>query len=145
MSKETETVDPKTLFLKDLIKVQKELEVVKKSSRNPFFESNYADLNAHLEAAIPVLNANGFVLTQSTTVIQDSVKGSVNLVVTKISHAKSGLAEEAALAVPLTDDMQKLGAAVTYARRYALSSMLAMQAEDDDGETAVGRGKSSNF
>jgi hypothetical protein len=33
-------------------------------------------------------------------------------------------------------DMQKLGGAITYARRYALVSMLALEDEDDDGNTA---------
>jgi hypothetical protein len=36
-------------------------------------------------------------------------------------------------------DMQKAGSAVTYARRYTLGALLAMKAEDDDGNTASGK------
>lgn len=39
--------------------------------------------------------------------------------------------------------MQAAGSAVSYARRYSLQSMLSMRAEDDDGESAVGRSKPS--
>jgi hypothetical protein len=42
--------------------------------------------------------------------------------------------------------MQKIGAAITYARRFGLVSLLALESEDDDGETAVGRPeKSADF
>jgi hypothetical protein len=35
-----------------------------------------------------------------------------------------------------TTDAQKQGSAITYARRYALQSLLFMQSVDDDGNTA---------
>ena len=43
--------------------------------------------------------------------------------------------------IPLGDitDPQKLGGAITYYRRYTLQSLLGLQAEDDDGNTASGR------
>ncbi|MEO1944415.1 MAG: ERF family protein, partial [Candidatus Thioglobus sp.] len=34
-------------------------------------------------------------------------------------------------------DMQKLGSAITYARRYALISMFALETADDDGNDAI--------
>jgi hypothetical protein len=36
-------------------------------------------------------------------------------------------------------DMQQLGSAVTYARRYQLVSLLGLEAEDDDGNYASGK------
>ena len=43
--------------------------------------------------------------------------------------------------IPLGDisDPQKLGGAITYYRAYTLQSLLGLQAEDDDGNTASGR------
>jgi hypothetical protein len=38
--------------------------------------------------------------------------------------------------LPETVDAQKAGSAITYFRRYALQSLLALEAEDDDGNTA---------
>jgi hypothetical protein len=40
------------------------------------------------------------------------------------------------------DDMQSLGSAITYARRYTLQSMVCLATgEDDDGNSAVGEEK----
>jgi len=41
---------------------------------------------------------------------------------------------------PVKNDPQALGAASTYARRYSLMAALGIATEDDDGETASGRG-----
>ena len=38
--------------------------------------------------------------------------------------------------LPEVTDAQKAGSAITYFRRYALQSLLALEAEDDDGNTA---------
>jgi len=43
------------------------------------------------------------------------------------------------LVKPSKDDMQALGSAITYARRYALQAIVGLSADDDDGESAVGR------
>jgi hypothetical protein len=40
------------------------------------------------------------------------------------------------------NDPQALGAAVSYSRRYGLQSLVNIGAEDDDSETAMGRGNS---
>ena len=39
--------------------------------------------------------------------------------------------------LPEISDPQKLGSAITYFRRYTLQSLLALQAEDDDGNKAI--------
>ena len=38
--------------------------------------------------------------------------------------------------MPQQNDPQKLGSAITYYRRYTLASLLALQAEDDDAQSA---------
>lgn len=128
-----------TLMLTDLAKIQKELQAVVKSSKNPFFKSSYADLNAHLSVIRPLCIKHGFVLEQSTTIINSST-GAVNAVMSRISHIETGLTKESVVVIPELDgDMQKIGGAITYARRYTLSALFGMMAEDDDGNLASGK------
>ena len=62
------------------------------------------------------------------------------MVVTEIRDINTGASIQSSLSLPALTDMQKLGGAITYARRYTLGSLFAMLTEDDDGETAAGRG-----
>jgi hypothetical protein len=41
--------------------------------------------------------------------------------------------------LPENSDPQKMGSTITYFRRYALQSLFLLQAEDDDGHSAVDR------
>lgn len=122
---------------KALFNVKKKLGSVAKTSNNPFFKSKYADLNAHLDVAEPLLEENGCFVTQGSRF--DSVTGAT-VGVTRIVHADSGEYAETEMRLVLSkDDMQTLGAALTYSRRFNLSALLAMKAEDDDGNTATGK------
>lgn len=118
-----------------LLAAQREMEAVSKSDDNPYFNSKYADINKFLEVMKPALNNHGVLLLQPT--------GLDNSVETVLVHAESG---EFIMTDPLKlvlskQDMQNVGSCITYARRFSLQSLLGMEAEDDDGETAVGRGK----
>lgn len=123
-----------------LLNVQKKLEAVSKSADNPYFSSKYADLNTIISATKPLLNEQGVVMLQLTG--RDSLGDYVE---TELTHVASGEVKSSRMYLTTNSgqDMQKFGAAVTYARRYGLQSLLTMEAEDDDGETAVGRGKTS--
>lgn len=120
---------------KALAAVKREMGKLKKDAKNPFFKSKYADLNQVLENVEPLLEKHGLVLTQP--VISN---GQHNFVSTEITEINTGQAAVSRLGLPVIEDMQKLGGAITYARRYTLKSLLGMQEEDDDGEAAVGRG-----
>lgn len=64
--------------------------------------------------------------------------------VTKLTHAESGQWQSSLAVVPLPKaGPQGMGSAMTYARRYALTAMLGMVTEDDDGEGAKNGKKSS--
>jgi hypothetical protein len=117
-----------------LLAVQKNLEAIKKSATNPFFKSKYAKIEHVLEVVKPALEAESLLLLQPCG--RDALG---SYVATEIRNTTG---EGVSCRVYLTEvaDMQKLGAAVTYARRIGLVSLLAMEQEDDDGETAVGRG-----
>jgi len=51
-------------------------------------------------------------------------------------HVKTGQSIISGIELPQNSDPQKLGSAITYYRRYTLVSLLGLQAEDDDGNSA---------
>ena len=107
----------------------------------PFeYSFDYADLGSVLDAVKPALNKNGIALMQSARVESDKI-----VVETMIAHA-SGEWVSSELAVK-PDDMtpQKVGSALTYGRRYALSAALGVTSEeDDDGNAAQGNEREVN-
>lgn len=116
-----------------LIEAQTSLPKVPKDKTNPFFKSNYAGLDSVMPAALKVLTDHGLGLVQS--VGQD---GNGNTTLTTVLLHKSG--EWYADTQPLLlvkADPQSQGSAITYARRYAVMSVLGLVAEeDDDGNRA---------
>lgn len=129
MSKEVNEIFPA------LFDVKKELGPVTKKSDNPFFKSSYADLNEHLETVEPVLEEHGLFLLQPPC-----ANGSGNYVATMIVHAESGQWISGLIKVPNSiTDSQKIGAAITYFRRFGINALLALKSEDDDGNTATGK------
>lgn len=118
-------------ILKKLLEVQKEIGSIKKESVNPFYKSTYFDINALLSQIKPILNKNGLVLFQPLT-NQDGKWA----LATNISDVESGESIRDIVILPEVLDPQKAGSAITYFRRYALQSLLALEAEDDDGNSA---------
>ncbi len=125
------------IVLTKLMRAKQEIGTVKKDSKNPFHKSNYASLNAYIDASEEHLLNNGLILVQA---------GNGNfekpVMVSTLIHPESGqwLKSYFPILNPKADS-QGLGASVTYMRRYSISTLLGLVSEDDDGETAVGRGK----
>lgn len=117
-----------------LLAVQKEIGAISKDSENPFFKSKYFDINALLAQVKPILNKHGIVLLQGINAVEG--KNGLNTVLVD-SDSKEKL--EFNCLLPEVSDPQKMGSAITYYRRYALQSLLALEAEDDDGNTASNR------
>jgi hypothetical protein len=118
-----------------LMTVKSKLQAVTKGANNPFFKSKYADLNTYLDEVEPLLAENELVLFQPVRVGDLGA----NIVASVIMH-KSGQFVSSEMNVASQNlDAQKLGAAVTYFRRYTLGALLAMKAEDDDGNVASGK------
>ena len=116
--------------MKNLAKVKKEIGTLTKNSKNPFFKSQYLDLNEIIEHVEPLLNDNGILLLQP---LKDG------LVKSQLWDVNEGyLIAESELKIPehITDP-QKIGACITYFRRYTLKSLLGIAEEDDDGNTAA--------
>jgi len=122
-----------TNIYKKLLEVKKEIGTLKKSAKNPFFKSKYLDLNDLLSAVEPLLEKNGLLLLQP---IEDGYVVSRIIEVDNVDSDKYRTTESAIKLPPITDP-QKLGSAITYFRRYTLQSLLSLQAEDDDGNSAA--------
>lgn len=116
-----------------LVKSQSEMSNAKKGSNNPFFKSKYADINSIREAALPVLNSHGITVIQPTCVVDG-----INYVETILLH-ESGeyISSLTQIVVDKVTDAQKHGSGLSYARRYALQSIVCLGAEDDDANAAV--------
>jgi len=115
-----------------LAKAQAEMGRALKESNNPAFRSKYADLGNVVDACLPALNKH------EIAVIQPVCETEAGRVVKTILIHSSGECLECA--VPLIvgkNDMQGLGSAITYGRRYGLMSMAGIAPEDDDGNAAA--------
>ena len=117
-----------------------ELRNVAKNAVNPHFKNRYASLDAILDAARPVLHKHGLALSQEP-IFEDGKAG----VVTRIIHM-SGESRESTLLLPLRDQSaQGVGSALTYARRYAVSSVLGIAADDDDDGQIASKPSNEKF
>ena len=120
-----------------LAKAQGEMQVAIKDCINPFFKSKYADLGSVWDAARPVLSKNGLCIMQTTEMSNDKI-----VMVTTLAHISGQWMKSFLPLNPAKNDSQGVGAAITYLRRYSLSALVGVVCDDDDdGETAVGRGK----
>jgi hypothetical protein len=119
-----------------LLEVQKEVAPIKKTEDNPFFRSKYVDINGILATLKPLLSKHGLVPTQ--TILATDGR---NFLFTELAEAESGEAVKSSINLPDAMDPQKFGSAVTYYRRYALQSLFALEAEDDDGNIATEQDK----
>lgn len=116
-----------------LSKAQKNIGTAVKGSANPFFRSKYADLGSVMEACKEALNAEGVLVLQP---VHSDETG--DYVETILMH-ESGEFLSSRMKLMASKNMQELGSATSYARRYGLQSMVFIPATDDDGEASVGR------
>jgi len=118
--------------VKALIKAQSEMEHVKKDSTNPHFKNRYASLEAVIDATSKVFQANGF------AVMQPCGRDELGVYVeTKLLHSTGEAFSSKVYLVLDKQNMQGLGSAITYARRYGLLGMACLAPEDDDGNIAA--------
>ena len=112
-----------------LIKAQGSIKHAQKDAKNPHFKNSYATLESVIDATKDEL------LKQKITVIQTHTLD--NNLVTTLFHESGEFIQSEVKLMLNKQDMQQLGSATTYARRYALTSMLNIAQEDDDGNAAA--------
>jgi len=105
-----------------------DVESISKDGENPHFKSKYSTIESVLLTIDTPLSDNGLTFYQS-------VEGS-NLITTIIDVDSEKSISSTIELLNKKGDMQGLGSAITYARRYGLVSMLGLIAEDDDANMA---------
>ena len=126
-------MDKENIFNK-LQNLQNEIGAVSKDATNPFYKSKYFDINSLIKQLQPLLKKNKLVLLQP---LESDYETNTEYVVTKIICPSTGKSIESRKKLSTQSDPQKLGSEITYYRRYTLQSLLALQAEDDDGNKAI--------
>ena len=97
------------------------------------YSYKYADIADVLDAALPVLSKHGIAVMQPTVIVDGSI-----LVRTKLAHASGQWMESEYPVCAINGDHKAMGAAMTYSRRYALSSMIGVASDEDtDSEGAA--------
>ena len=119
-----------TIYSK-LLELQKEVGEISRDKENPFFKSNYFDINGLLAELKPLFNQHGLVVIQPLVATLGH-----NSLETHVIEVETGEVLKSSISIPDTSDPQKLGSAITYLRRYSLQSLFLLQAQDDDGNAA---------
>lgn len=123
-----------------LSKCQAEITFAVKDSTNPFYKSKYADLTSVWEACREPLTHNDLAVLQQLTVEDDKP-----YLITTLVHKSGQWFKSKAPLKPNKDDIQGLGIAITYMRRYSLTAIVGITQDDDDGNGAVKPPKSFKY
>jgi|11BtaG_2_1085332.scaffolds.fasta_scaffold00452_10 hypothetical protein len=113
-----------------IFRIQNEIEAIIKDAKNPYFKSNYADINAMLEQLQPLLNK------YKVAIEQPMRDGKVFTILTCVD---TGDSKSSSLELQPMSDPQKLGSVITYFRRYTLQGLLGIRTKDDDANSASGQ------
>jgi hypothetical protein len=114
-----------------LAKAQAVMKAAPFDKVNPHFKSKYATLASVVETIRKPLADNGLSYTQTTVILDTGL-----VLLTKLRHTSG---QWVASEYPLRSGLkpQEMGSEITYARRYSLSSIVCIAAdEDDDAEIA---------
>lgn len=115
-------METKTIYSK-ILDFQNNVEVIKKDAKNPHFKNTYATLNNILSVTKPILNALGL------AVIQPIKDGKVYTIIIDVNTKEF---VESYIEIAQNIAPQQIGSAITYYRRYTLTSLLGLEIDDDD-------------
>lgn len=117
---------------KALSQAQSQLKAAEKSAINPHYNSPFANLKDIWEAITLPLTKNGLSVIQTTDPHESGV-----ILNTMLCHSSGQWIKGKLFMRPVKNDPQAVGSAITYARRYALSAIVGVYQEDDDGNLAT--------
>ena len=119
-----------------MLEFQKLSVTAKKDGKNPHFRSNYSKLESVIEA---VNQGNQFGLFFTQEIEVKNYQRDI-VVVTTVRHIDDDNTYVSKLPILLDDvsmkNPQKIGSAITYAKRYTLQAVYGLPSEDDDGNEA---------
>lgn len=123
-----------TGLLSALLDLQAEIPTLPKDATNPHFGSKYTPLDTIVEKVGPLLHKHGFVW--SALPAGSHAEPQLHY---RLAYAPTGEVLEGHMPLLLDKaSSQAMGSAITYARRYALSSVLNLVADEDDDGNAAG-------
>jgi len=120
-------------LVKALSALQGELKDSSKNAVNPHYKSKYSDLSEVLGNLRPLLAKNQLALSQFP-----SFENGIVSVTSLLAHASGEWIESTASAPATKQDVQGVGSAITYLKRYSATSIVGMASadQDDDGNSA---------
>lgn len=126
-----------------LCKFQGEVKNPGNNATNPMYKSKYSTLDNVINTIKPVLAKYGLSYIQSPSTSDDGLHiGTTTL----LMHESGEWIESDAITLPAYKlgkdsvkvyDAQAAGIAITYSRRYSLSSVLGISSEDDDDANGI--------
>lgn len=119
----------------DLSKYFAEVTNPENTTLNTFFKAKYSPLNEVLNTIRPILGKYGFVLIQTPYVEKEVVS-----VKTILTHKSGCIMSFPHLSgKPTKNDIQGIGATISYLRRFATNAVAGVMGEiDDDGNSQLG-------
>jgi hypothetical protein len=114
-----------------LSKAQAQIKPAVFDSKNPHFKNEYASLSSYIDASRKALTDNALSLSQTIRITERG-----NILVTTLMHASGEWISGEMPLIVGKGDMQGLGSAITYARRYGFAAIVGMTQDDDDGNGA---------
>lgn len=118
-----------------LVKAISEVQSPKFDAKNPHYGNKYATLGSHIEAIKGTFAKHGWTIIQHPSSFMGAQVG-----ITTILLHVSGDQLDFTAHIPVDPakiDAQKAGSIYSYLRRYALSAIAGVAAEDDDAQSAV--------
>lgn len=116
-----------------LMAAQQEFPEIPKDKENTYFKSKYSTLDAIQKACWPVLHKHG--LLPNWILTQDGGRLTVTFILTHTSGEKL----ENALSASEGANIQEIGKAITYLRRYTAAPLLGITSDEDDDGNAGAR------
>lgn len=121
-------------LLGKLLRVQQNMPSIFKTEVNNHFGNKYVSLDGVLDIVLPALHAEGLLLMQLPTSV--GPEPALRTVIYNVEDPEDYV-DSTMLLVLEKDNPQGQGSGLTYAKRYAILSMLGLTADkDDDGEAA---------
>jgi hypothetical protein len=115
-----------------LAKAQGDLKDAIFDSQNPHFKSKYASLSSGLQEIRPVFSKHGLSISQFPCSIPEGY-----FLVTLLGHASGQWIQSWMKLTTQKQDMQGVGAALTYARRQMAFAVAGIAGEEDDDGNSI--------
>ena len=136
-----ETSETKAELFKAFANFKKKLKQPLKDANNPFFKSKYVPLENVVQVVDEAMIDTGLSYTQGIT---DLEEGYLRVDTIVLHESGEYMVIKGSKVKPVKNDPQSAGSAITYARRYSLSTSFGIASDpDDDGNGASQQSKNN--